>query len=110
MSQFFISQGQSLKGPVTGRKRSTRADGKIQVAGAPSIFYHAKDYNTTPLPESLVEFLSEKIESNGKSALQNGLDTGLLVTESGAMTPVVYAPPAGGELTAFGPGQITKDA
>jgi len=107
---FYVSKGQSVKGPHTNVRRTEGQKGQILRNGTAGIHYLDNPYNTTPLPVEFVEFAQSKMESNGKSHLDNLLATGVLVTEAGGMTPVKFAPAVGSELT-VNPrsGRITED-
>jgi hypothetical protein len=109
-TQFYVSKGQSIKGPHTNVRRVEGRNGQILRNGTAGVKYESDPYNTTPLPVEFVEFAQAKMESNGKSLLDNMLTTGVLVTVAGGQTPAVEPEAMGSELT-VNPrsGRITED-
>lgn len=111
--QFFVSKGQSIRGPVTNRQRSVTRDGKVQFTCDPPRVYHSHDAKGNPvaLPSGYIEYAKDKKESNGQSLLQNLIESGAIVFEAGGQSPVKFAPAMGVDLTVNpASGRITQDA
>jgi len=110
--QFFVSAGQSLKGPITNRQQSTGKDGKVVFTCDPPKVYTSHDRNGNPvaLPSGYVDYLQNTKDTNGQCKLQNMIESGAIVLVAGASSPVVFAPAMGVDLTINPQGQITQDA
>jgi hypothetical protein len=107
--QFFVSKGRSIRGPVTDRKKVT-VNGKVSFVGTSGKVYHSHNEAGEPvaLPRGFVEWLKSTKDTNGQSKLQNMLESGYIVLEAGASTPLEFAKPLSVNLLAAG-GVVSED-
>lgn len=92
--QFYVSRSRALKlpnlnvktvaDPRTGRRTRVGESGGFLKPGS-------------PLPSELVDWAKNKKESNGQSCLQNWIESGFVVLEAGASSPLDVAPVFGPE-------------
>jgi hypothetical protein len=99
--QFFVSKGRTIRGPITNRQRGTGKDGRVVFTCDPPKTYGPFDEkgNPKPLPSGFVDYLQNTKDTNGQTKFQNMVDTGFIVFEAGAQSPIgnETPPPIGGE-------------
>jgi hypothetical protein len=110
--QFYVSKGRTIRGPVTGRKKST-INGEVRFTGSTGKVYTSHDSNGQPiaLPAGFVEWLKATKDTNGQTKLQNMIESGFIVFEPGAESPVQFAKAFKTELIADPQGgKVTEEA
>lgn len=100
--QYFVAKGQTIRGPVTNRKRAVNpVTGKIAFSGESGKVYtsHDRQGNPIALPQGFVDYLKANKDTNGQTKLQNMIDSGYIVFTAGAASPVQFAKPLPVEMT-----------